>query len=99
MVGSVKALLASKPDNLSSVPHNPHGSGGEGRKDQLLDADFGIYLEHFSYCLFAKHDFTCYLKWNDPEKELKLWVIALNLLTAAYISVKSCSLAHPTLWF
>lgn len=45
------------------------GGGSEvdyGRKDQLLDTDLlihlVIYLMHYSYGLFAKHGFICYLE-------------------------------------
>lgn len=51
-----------------------------------------IYLKYCLQCLFAKHDLTCYLKQKDLEKQMKQWNNIL--LTAVYIFVKSCLLAH-----
>lgn len=49
-----------------------------------------IYLKHCLYYLVVKHDFTHHLEQNDPEKQLKQWVIAFNnLLTATHTSIKS----------
>jgi hypothetical protein len=76
----------------------------QGRKDKLLDINLLTYLviclKHCLYCLFAKHDLTCYLEQSDLGKQLKKWAVALNnLWTAKKASVNSHLLVCPPLWF
>lgn len=56
-----------------------------------------IYLEHCLYYLFAKHNFICYLKQNELEKELNNGLLPLATCCLSHILLKglSCSSIPP----
>lgn len=77
-VRSPKRLLEMNPHGhqatASLLQHAP-SEVELGRKDELLYRDFLVYLlislKPCLYCLFAQHDFSCYLEQNDLEKQLR----------------------------